>query len=489
MRSFTFTCLTLLGALGLAGCVDETVFAPSSSGRTPISASTVAASNGATSYVLQGAGNVVPSGLAAAVQAAGGKLTRAIPQIGVAFAVSSDAGFAARAAQIAGVTSVAQDMVVQWVDPNESVVEAGAGDGAGGVGGAGIGDDERFFPIQWAPKAVHAPEAWAAGARGAGVRVAVIDGGMRNTHLDLRDNMDNAHSTSFVPGFTFNQDQDASGFSHATHVAGIIAAEDNAFGTIGIAPGATIIAVKALHNGHGPFEAVIAGIVYAATPISEGGAGADIINMSLGAIFSLQGRDAAQLAVALGKATTYAYQRGVTVFAAAGNAGLDFDHTANVVDLPAQSPHVLAISALAPQDFAHGATDFDDPASYTDFGQSLVEFAAPGGDSRLFIPFTPPAPNPNPVCTVSGFVNRCYVFDFVISPASLNTDNGYFFATGTSMASPAAAAVAALIIEKYGRIGPAGVARVLRQSADDLGKPGNDDFYGKGRVNAFRAVQ
>jgi subtilisin family serine protease len=65
----------------------------------------------------------------------------------------------------------------------------------------------------------------------------------------------------------------------------------------------------------------------------------------------------------------------------------------------------------------------------------------------------------------------------------------YFFAAGTSMSTPAAAAVGALIIEKYGRIGPAGVERVLRQSADDLGKPGNDDFYGMGRVNAFRAVQ
>ena len=68
-------------------------------------------------------------------------------------------------------------------------------------------------------------------------------------------------------------------------------------------------------------------------------------------------------------------------------------------------------------------------------------------------------------------------------------NNVYFFAAGTSMATPAAAAVGALIIEKYGRIGPAGVAALLRRSSDDLGKPGNDDVYGKGRVNAFNAVQ
>lgn len=496
MRFLTVTFLGLLGALGLSACVDEVTFIPRSSGARSFSASAVAATGGASSYMLQAAGNAVPRGLAAAVQAAGGELTNTISQIGVAFAVASDANFAARAAKIAGVSSVTRDMVVQWIDPNESAIPLDA-DATDGVGGAGIGDDETFFPIQWAPKAVHAPEAWAVGARGAGVRVAVIDGGMRNTHRDLRDNMDNVHSRSFVPGFAFNQDVGT--FSHATHVAGIIAAEDNHFGTIGIAPGATIIGVKALHHDSGSFEAVIAAIVYAATPIAQGGAGADIINMSLGAVFPRNGfgsRDdtsTAQLAVALGRATTYAHQQGVTVFAAAGNDTLDFDHTANVIDLPAQSPHVLAISALAPKGFALGATDFDDPASYTDFGQSVIDFAAPGGDSRLRIPFTPPAPNPNPNCTLplmgTTIIGPCFVFDLVISPGSMTNDNGYFSAAGTSMSTPVAAGVAALIIEKYGRIGPAQVAAKLRASSDDLGKPGNDDFYGLGRVNAFNAVQ
>ena len=56
-------------------------------------------------------------------------------------------------------------------------------------------------------------------------------------------------------------------------------------------------------------------------------------------------------------------------------------------------------------------------------------------------------------------------------------------------APPSAIGVAALIVGKYGPIGAAQVEAILRQSADDLGKPGQDDFYGKGRVNAFRAVQ
>ncbi len=58
------------------------------------------------------------------------------------------------------------------------------------------------------------------------------------------------------------------------------------------------------------------------------------------------------------------------------------------------------------------------------------------------------------------------------------------------MAAPHAAGVAALIIgQNGGSMKPAHVEAKLRQSADDLGKPGNDDFYGKGRINALRAVQ
>ena len=479
MKSVTLTSLGLLGALGLSACVDEVAVAPRGPAAARISAATAAAAGGATSYVILGAGNALPKGLAAAVQGAGGALTGTLPRIGVAFAASGDAGFAGRAAKIAGVSSLAEDMVVQWVDPKEAAVPLDAN-------ASGIGDDEGFFPIQWALVAVHAPQAWAAGARGAGVRVAVIDGGMRTTHIDLADNVDNAHSVSFVTGFAYNQD--VGSFSHATHVAGIIAAEDNGIGAIGIAPSATIIAVKALHNGSGSFENVMRGIVYAATPISAGGAGADIINMSLGGIFYRQGVGAAQLADALGRATTYAYQQGVTVFAATANSAIDFDHTANLVVLPAQSPHVLAISATGPTGFGSGSTALDGPAEYTDFGQSLVDFAAPGGDDRLF---NTTAGNAN--CTkalVGGSLTRpCWVFDLVLSPGSMTSNTGYFFAAGTSMATPAAAGVAALIIEKYGRIGPAGVEAVLRHSADDLGKPGNDDFYGLGRVNAFNAVQ
>jgi len=449
------------------------------------------------SYLINFTGTQLPSDLAAQITAAGGTVTSSFDRIGVALARSADPAFANRAAKISGVASVDEDVEVQWVKP-ERVVNAGEVVDEGVVAPAAtFGSQETFRREQWAPDAVHAPEAWDVGQRGAGARVAILDGGIRSTHLDIAPNLDVAHSVSFVPGqpFNFDQARDTLGvcnrndtFWHGTHVAGIVAAPGQNVGTVGIAPNATIIGVKVLHCGSGSFGAVIAGIYYAATPIAEGGGGADIINMSLGAQFPRQGNfGTARLAVVLGKATTYAYQRGVTVVAALGNEATDLDHTANTIFVPAMSPHVIAVSATGPLGFALGARNFDRPASYTNFGQSAVEFAGPGGDFAL--------PG-NALCTLprlpAGTVTvPCWVFDMVMAPCrGSGGSNGTFcWAAGTSMATPAVSGVAALIIGKFGRVGPAEIERRLRQSADDLGKPGNDDFYGRGRINALRAIQ
>jgi subtilisin family serine protease len=135
-----------------------------------------------------------------------------------------------------------------------------------------------------------------------------------------------------------------------------------------------------------------------------------------------------------------------------------------------------------------GATwDLDRPASYTNYGQSAIDLAGPGGDFML--------PG-NALCTKprlpSGTVTTaCWVFDMVMAPCrgaptSIST---YCWAAGTSMSSPAVAGVAALIVGQNPGISPTDVRTRLEKSADDLGKPGNDDYYGAGRVNALRAVQ
>lgn len=458
--------------LALAACSETPIVAPTDQGETAVAAPQLAVGAGR-QYVLLMRGNALPANFTALVTAAGGAVVETIPALGLAIVSSDAVDFATTAGRITGVRSATPDELVQWTP--EPSADAPTLDADALVAPANDG----FYPLQWAPTAVHAQGAWARGWDGTGVRVAILDGGIWNTHRDLLGQLDIAASASFVPGQAWNTDVGT--FWHGTHVAGIVAAADNNLGTVGIAPRATLIGVKVLHNGSGSFSAIINGIVYAATPRAEGGAGADIINMSLGASFDRQGRGAAELVVALGRATTYAYQRGAMVIASAGNSAFDIDHTNNLITVPAMSPHVIAISATSPRDWGHGSSDLDVPTTYTNFGQSLVAFAGPGGDFVV-----PPAGCSTPIGTIN-----CRALDGVLAPvrgggASVST---YSWAAGTSMAAPAVAAVAALVIQRSGHLPPAQIEAILRRSADDLGKSGNDDFYGAGRVNADRATQ
>jgi subtilisin family serine protease len=432
-------------------------------------------------YLLISATNTLPARLAASVAKAGGVLVRSIPEVGVAVAESADANFKAKASKISGLRSVVPDVNLQWISPNEQVELA---EDYGNPPTSG--DDDFYFNLQWGHDAVNAPEAWNNDWRGAGVRVAVLDSGIDATHPDLATQVNMELSTSFVPGETVQvrpqpQDPTQRYFSHGTHTAGTIAAADNGFGVIGIAPEAEIVAVKVLseYTGSGDFDWVISGIVYAAD------IDADIINMSLGAALLKSGfcdeegcvtaREVSELRVALGRATTYAYQQGVTIFASEGNEAIDKDHTANFVTLPADSPHVISISATAPVGWAvDPSVSLDNLASYSNYGASAVDFAAPGGDFLYYFV------NPTQLCTVAGLTRPCYVFDYVFST---NT-GGWSWAAGTSMAAPHAAGVAALIIgANGGEMSPAAVEAAMRAYAEDLGKPGNDAFYGKGRVH------
>ncbi len=460
--------------LAVGACGDPQDSSPIASVETP----SVALKKTVPSYVIsfsaKEAGDV-----RAVIERAGGTVGFLSKRAGLATVESADPAFADKLGTARGIRAVALDTVVQWVDPTERVEQAS------------IGSNEAFFTAQWAPRSIHAEEAWDDGARGTGARVAVLDGGLNNNHIDLNTSVDVARSRSFVPGFLFNQDAPCgapSCFSHATHVSGIVAAEDDNVGTIGIAPGATIIGVKVLHGGSGSFGGIISGIVYAATPSGdpeEPGAGAHIINMSLGATFP-SGRDirVRALKALLDQATTFAHDQGVLVVASAGNGdkkGRGIDHDlGRWFTLPAEADHVVAVSALGPVGFALGATNFDRLASYSNFGSSFIDLSGPGGD------FVLPG---NAVCTVGIIAAPCFVFDFVLSPGTLGSNTGYFFAAGTSQAAPAVAGVAALVVGTKGPMDADDLLAVLVSSADDLGAPGIDPVHGNGRVNAFDAVQ
>ena len=437
-----------------------------------------AAAQGASRSYLLVAQNKLPNNLESQVAAIGGTVERVIPQIGVAVVSSSNPDFKAQAAGIRGIQSALPNVRLQWIDPPRR--EAVTADQFGNPPASG--DDDFFFDLQWGHDAVDAPEAWAAGARGAGVRVAVLDDGIDSDHPDIAPNFNAGLSTSFVPGQTYEYAVPGDVFSHGTHVSGTILAADNGFGTIGVAPEAELVMVKVLDSftGSGSFEGVAAGIVYAAD------VDADIINMSLGATVWRSGyvdedtgefvtaREVAELVNMLGRATRYAYQSGTTIIASAGNEANDGNADKDLLHLPSDLPHVISISATGPVGWAVDPTvSLDNLASYSNYGQSVIDFAAPGGDFIL--------PGEEP-CVVAGLERPCWVFDLVFSTGSAG---GYYWSAGTSMAAPHASGVAALIIgANGGDMKPQHVERDLRHSADDLGKPGNDAAYGMGRVNA-----
>jgi subtilisin family serine protease len=175
---------------------------------------------------------------------------------------------------------------------------------------------------------------------------------------------------------------------------------------------------------------------------------------------------------------------------AAGNVYIDLDHSGSWTVVPAESGSGIAVSAKGPVDFAagypNGATNFRRPASYTNYGNSVIWLAAPGGD------FVLPG---NAICSVprvpSGIVaNYCWGFDMVMSciRGSGGSISTYSWGAGTSMAAPAVSAVAALAKQRYPGISVGNLKTLLARTADDEGKKGHDPYYGRGFVNARRAV-
>jgi subtilisin family serine protease len=323
--------------------------------------------------------------------------------------------------------------------------------------------NDNFYGFQWHLPVIKADKAWERGASGAGVRVAVVDTGIWYHHPDLRDNIDFNAGATFVPGTDDFLDDEG----HGTHVAGIIAAADDNWGTVGVAPKATLIGIKVLAgDGTGRISWIVDGIVHAVNQK------ADIINLSMGSYLNKNGNppyytgaQAAQLRKMVRKAVNWAASKGVIVVHSAGNLGLDFDHLEgdlkNVISIPTEEGNGIVVSATGPI----GLKFFDTPASYTNYGSSVIWLAAPGGDYRYY-PYY-------------GWWN-----DMVLSTSI----NGWMRAAGTSMSAAVVSGTAALVLERYGPMKPMTLKNHLARTADDLGKKGVDPYFGHGRINAFKAV-
>jgi len=486
--SHQFLPLLGLGLLGTFGCSKENP-TPTAG----LSASTTQQDAQATSgfvlrakqYIIIATGDQLPANLDAQAAAANGTITSKLGEAGVAVATSNDPNFATKAAKIAGVRSVVHDFTYQGFEPEPNRVMETASDN---VNPPSTGDSNPLYPLQWGATAIQAPEAWNTGNEGQGVLVADLDGGFELKHPDLAGNI--VGSKSFVPGEPAQFV--GTGASHGTHTAGTIAAVDNNIGVIGIAPKSKLLLVKVLGDkGSGSFSWLMQGIVYATQQR------ADVINMSLGAALPRNGKylddegnvvndtkATQELLVALSKVTSYATKNGVTLIASAGNDANNGNQDQSLVHIPADATGVISISATAPIGWALAplTANLDRFASYSNYGTPAVTFAAPGGDSAY---------PTNEIVVFRGVRQYVWALDMVLSTGRVSATGvgSYTWMAGTSMAAPHATGVAALIIGKNGGdMDPTKVEAALRTSADDLGKPGRDPYYGYGRVNAFRAV-
>jgi subtilisin len=199
----------------------------------------------------------------------------------------------------------------------------------------------------WGVKHIFADVAHAAGNKGTGIKVAILDTGIDYNHPDLAENYLGGHD------FVFNDDDplDDSDISHGTNVAGIIAARENGAGVVGVAPEAKLLAVKVLDGGgFGTVDWIIAGIDWSVAN------GAQVINMSF------QGSDNQALQEACDKARA----AGVLLVAAGGNSATG----GQPLKYPAAYESVIAVTA----------TDVSDKPAYFDPLDPKLELAAPGVD-------------------------------------------------------------------------------------------------------------
>ncbi|OGQ21256.1 MAG: hypothetical protein A2138_05380 [Deltaproteobacteria bacterium RBG_16_71_12] len=306
--------------------------------------------------------------------------------------------------------------------------------------------NDPMYKSQWHMKMVGAEEAWSR-TRGEGVIVAVLDTGVSPGKLqggkDSRyKRVPDLKETAFVDGWNFvNDNADPSdGHAHGTHVAGTIAqSTNNGYGVVGLAHKAKIMPVKVLSDGgSGSVASIANGIRWAADHKAK------VINMSLGG---------GMYSSTLAKAVKYAHDKGVTVVCAAGNGGRQ------KVEYPAAYDGAVAISALGPD----GKLAF-----YSSYGREL-DLAAPGGDTRVDL-------------------NKDGIPDGVLQDTIAVGDpssHGFFPFQGTSMATPHAAAAAALVVAS-GVTDPDRVEKILESTARDLKDPIR---YGAGGLDAAAATK
>ncbi|MBI1795440.1 MAG: S8 family serine peptidase [Candidatus Eisenbacteria bacterium] len=342
--------------------------------------------------------------------------------------------------------------------------------------------------IAWSVSLIGAPTVWSQGYRGACVLVAVIDTGVDYTHSDLAARI--WTNAGEIPGNGI--DDDGNGFiddihgydfysndgdpmdnnGHGTHVAGSVAGDGTGGTMTGVAPEARIMAVKVLSaSGSGSTQDILDGISYAVAN------GAQVLNLSLGElcpdpperVLYRQSTDAVEAA-------------GVTMCAAAGN-DRRLVRPPNMTRSPGDSPPPW----IAPGQPAIGAVSGTTTVGATSNIDALAQFSSPGpvdwsqpsgyGDWKMCDNVTPNVGLIKPDVSAPG-----------LDVLSTILGGGYGTNSGTSMASPHVAGLAALLLSKNYELTPAQIDQILETSALDLGPPGKDNDFGAGRIRAPEAI-
>jgi serine protease len=292
--------------------------------------------------------------------------------------------------------------------------------------------NDPYYSYQWHMSRIGMENAWDE-STGAGVTVAIVDTGVKQSLADLAQ-------TNFVSGYDFvNSDSDPTDdHGHGSHVCGTVAqSTNNSVGVTGIAYNCSIMPVKVLNaSGSGTYTQIADGIYWAVDH------GADIINMSLGGSSSNS---------TLQNACNYAWNNGVVVVCAAGNSNSSSPF------YPAAYTVCISVSAI---------NSADGKASYSNYG-STIDICGPGGDDV----------DRNGDGYIDGVLQN--TFD--------SSGDGYFFYYGTSMASPHVAGVAALVWAINPSLTNAEVRNILETTAEDLGAAGWDQYFGNGLVDAYAA--
>ena len=461
-------------------------------------------------YIVLYAGQAVPADAVTTISNAGGTLVYSYDAIGVAIARSDSSAFRANLMQDSRVegASATTNFATQLSDD----VNAADNSAAPVLNTPAPGND-TLSSLQWDMVQIHAPEARAITGGSRSVLVGDIDTGLDYTHPDLAPNVDDAASVNCVTGVPVQGKVAANDDNgHGTHTAGTIAAAKNGIGIVGIAPNVRIAGIKA-GNAAGFFfpEAVVCAFMWAGTHH------VNVTNNSYFAdpwYFNCK-NDPAQRAIweAERRAIRFAMQNGTVVVAAEGNFADDLAHPTQDLQSPDNTTpiprEVTNACAVVPVEVSGviGVTangNLNLKSFYSSYGVGSVQVVAPGGDGTL--QRTAAAPNGRvlstyPAALFAGCLRK------VVDPSGAT----YCYLQGTSMASPHAAGVAALIMST-GVTSPGAVAAKLQNTADAMACPpdlsiyaffpsvnngapqtcqggtGYNGFNGHGQVNALTAV-